>query len=171
MQRAIALHDGRPVEPAPHQRPARTRSAGRSAADRPLRMRHGDSARRPVLRGPRLDRVRRPVERLGRAPGSRRCGGQQRRSSSAARSRRTTISACPWTVRGSPSQRTGCCTVRTADDLVPGHRRVTRKPTRRSPRALTHTPTRSSRSARRRSRASASRRAHAGRRTARRRAR
>ena len=40
--------------------------------------------------------------------------GQQRRHGSARRSRCTSSSACPCTVRGSPSHLTGCCTVRTA---------------------------------------------------------
>ena len=119
---------------------------GRSApADRPLSRTSGHAAR-PVLRRPGLDRVGRPVERLG--PRQEvgvvvvSSGG-----SSCARSVRTSSSACPCTVRGSPSQRTGCCTVRTATTRSQGTVACLKKPTRRTPCALTQTPTRSSRSA------------------------
>ncbi len=53
------------------------------------------------------------------------------------------VSACPCTVLGSPSQRTGCCTVRSSATSLHATVRVTKNPTRRSPLGLTHTPTRS----------------------------
>lgn len=48
---------------------------------------------------------------------------------------------------GSPSQRTGCCTVRTKVTFAHGTVTVLRKPTRRTPARLTHVPTRSIRRA------------------------
>ena len=76
------------------------------------------------------------------------CVGQQRRRLAAARSRVRATSACPCTVRGSPSQRTGCCTVRTADDLLPRHRARSRRSPPAAARARSPTtPMRSSRSA------------------------
>lgn len=56
-------------------------------------------------------------------------------------------SAWPCTVRGSPSQRTGCWTVWTAATADHGRVVVRSRFTWRRPRALTQTPTRTRRSA------------------------
>ena len=92
MQRAIALHDGAPARSAPEAASPVTPEARTSAAagsrtgvralDAGVRRRCRQA--RPGTPRPSLDRVRRPVERLGRATGNRRCG----RSSAPAAPRR-----------------------------------------------------------------------------------
>ena len=95
------LHPSPPVLPVRERAGPRSRRTGpfvRSAISRAGTPRPTPRPRPPPGRTPR------------RGPGSRRCAWSAG-ACSAGRSRRETVSACPCTVRGSPSQRTGCCTV------------------------------------------------------------